>query len=228
MDNLLNLIFPPLCIFCRKRSGTLFCDECLAKCELLDKGFCIVCGRESKGGITHKACFSKNIPTSLVCSYEYGGVVRECIRKAKYNSKQFAALRILAKKGVKVLSELGGKYYDNDLIVVPIPLSRKKMRSRGFNQARCIAQIVAQYWHFMLDDSILIRKKETAVQFSSNRKRRFENVKDAFAATADLSGKTVLLVDDICTSGATFLEASKALYNAQADEVKCFALSRKL
>jgi len=76
--------------------------------------------------------------------------------------------------------------------------------------------------------SILIRKKDTPHQTTFDRESRFKNVENAFKVNKKVEGVNILLVDDICTTGATFLEASKLLMNAGAISVECFALSKKL
>ena len=115
--------------------------------------------------------------------------------------------------------------------VVPIPVSKQKERLRGFNQADIISKIFAKRFNIPVDTSILTRIKDKHAQHSLSRTERFENIKNSFEVGKQgdgVLGKKFVLVDDICTTGATFLESSRVLFDAGALDVKCFALSKKL
>ena len=116
-----------------------------------------------------------------------------------------------------------------EVVCVPIPLSKEKYSNRGFNQALLIALTLAKGYKLTIDESLLTRIKGTKAQHAINREERFRNVSGCFGAPEErVEGKRILLVDDICTTGSTFLEAAKTLYRAGAREVRCFALSKKL
>jgi len=137
------------------------------------------------------------------------------------------ALKILAKE----MASLAYNFEKDltDFTVVPIPVSKKREKTRGFNQVKIISEEIAKKFNLKIENSILARKKETDVQHKHGREERFKNLEEAFTANPKkVSGKKIVLVDDILTSGATFLEASKTLYKAGAKEVKCFALSKKI
>jgi len=202
MEKWLNAIFPPKCVFCNE-FGYVFCDLCLGKCRPLNKTFCI-------GDL------------SVYCCFEYEGLVRKCVKKAKYSSRQFAALKVLVKRGI-CTAKVPSRF-----VVMPIPLSKEKVKARGFNQAHIIACILSEKLELPYQNSNLIRIKDTKAQYTLGRKRRMDNLKGAFQVMGDVSSLSVLLVDDVCTSGATFLEASRVLYAAGVKEVRCFALSKKL
>jgi ComF family protein len=159
--------------------------------------------------------------------YEYYGKVRDCIKKSKYYSRQFMALKILSREALGLSYEWSESF--NGFVCVPIPLSKEKYLNRGFNQALLIAHTLAKGHKLIVDESILIRVKGTKAQHAINRQERFKNVSGCFSAPEEkVKAKKILLVDDICTTGSTFLEAAKTLYKAGAKEVKCFALSKKL
>lgn len=211
MNNLLNYIFPPKCIFCNN-VGSTFCRSCLEECKLLKSVTSKIENHEGSA--------------KLISIYEYAGLVRECIKTSKYGSRQFSALKILATTATLYLKNLGLKV--NTYTVVPIPASKQKLSSRGFNQAELIAQTFSKIFKLPMNKSILSRVVDTQHQYGLKKRERTENLKDAFKVTADVTGKNILLVDDICTSGATFLEASSVLKKAGAKNIVCLALSRKL
>jgi len=206
--------------------GAVFCYGCLYKCRAVEGEYCIVCDNKSFGGITHIQCLKRHCPTALFCCFEYEGLVQECIKRSKYMDKEFSVLRQLSKEGVKEAKK-SGVYFEN-FVVVPIPLSKKKEHDRGFNQAEVIAKEVSRGFWLSIDTSILIRIKDTRVQYGIGRLGRMGNLRNAFKASKKARGKKILLVDDICTTGSTFLSASRTLYAVGAKEVRCFSLSKKM
>lgn len=226
MDNILNKIFPPKCLFCGS-VGSVFCENCLSGCRLVKYQKCIACDKPSPNGLTHNYCKRSYRPTQSISIYEYSGKIRECIKKSKYNSRQFFALKILAREALGLSYEWAESF--KDFVCVPIPLSKSRYLERGFNQAFIIAKILAKGWKIPVNDSVLLRIRGTKAQHLINREERFKNISGSFKAPQELvAGKKFLLIDDICTTGATLREASKALYQAGAKEVKCFTLSKKL
>ncbi len=229
MENLLKYLFPPKCVFCGSE-GEIFCSTCLAECSLLPTQYCLVCDLPSESGYTHKRCAERTkilSPARLLCVYSYLGKVRDCIKFSKYGAKQFLSLRQLCREAAGVYSEMWGVPTTD--LCLPIPSSPKKLSSRGFNQANMIAEEFSEKFHLSLNKTLLIRARNTEAQHTQNREGRRENVKGSFAVTnpSVIKGKKILLVDDISTTGATFLESSKVLYEAGAAEVRCFALSKR-
>ncbi len=104
-------------------------------------------------------------------------------------------------------------------IVVPVPLDRKRLRTRGFNQAELLATEVARLCGWPLRKKALRRLRTTLPQADLDEKDRWLNVAGAFAADGDLAGKEIFLVDDIYTTGATAEAASQALVEAGAERV---------
>ena len=257
MEKIINAIFPPRCVFCGAL-GDVFCENCISNCSFMQEQRCLICDRPSDNGYTHQNHFLTpqfgnnpgnyenklkdastsekdtfgtlnsrlTYPTQIVCPFIYEKNVRECIRLSKYSSRLFSCLKRLSFEGVNIVYEWGFSF--ENFTVVPIPVSKKKENLRGFNQADIISKIFAKRFNISVDNSILNRVKDKHAQHSLSREERFQNVKDAFVADRKVEGKRVVLVDDICTTGATFLEASKVLFENGALDVKCFALSKKL
>lgn len=130
--------------------------------------------------------------------------------------------------GLKYLHNLLPELFKmkGDFLIVPIPVSREKLASRGFNQADLIARILSKEFGLRHDPKLLLRKKDTDFQFTHGREDRFKNVRGAFEVRELLEHKTIILVDDICTSGATFLEAYKTLAEKGYKRIICFSLSK--
>ncbi len=229
MENLLNMFFAQSCMFCGGRSGVI-CLDCLAECRILYRDCCVVCEGYSPWGITHRKCLNNDTPVQVISCFEYEGLVRELIRKSKYGSKRFAALKVLGLYGYKYLYNCGLRF--TDYFIVPIPVSKARLADRGFNQADILVKIFTKVFETRGSVGALTRSKATVYQHTNSRLERFKNVSSAFSTNpAYLSickDAKFILVDDIVTSGATFLEAASVLYNAGAAEVKCVALSRRL
>ena len=235
MENLIKTIFPSFCIFC-KQTGPMVCYKCAYACKAVNEPVCIVCQRLAVNGKTHVQCqtgnFNQRPPSELFSCFEYGEKVRKCIMQSKYQPLEYGALKDLAYYAVKYALDTG--YYLSDFLVVPVPLSREKLKKRGFNQAKFICDEISKNLGLKVVDSILIRKKDTVAQAEFGRKERLANMKGAFAVNSSVinagavKDRNFLLVDDICTSGATLLSAAEALYRAGVNKVVAFTLTRRL
>lgn len=155
----------------------------------------------------------------------YQGVMKEAIKLFKYKGKMGIS---------RGLTEIMRTYLDHcrsslpefDL-VIPIPLHRRKLKERGFNQAETIAKFIASYLNLPLVKDGLMRVRFTDSQSNLKREERLINVKRAFKAKRRgiLKGKRVLLVDDVYTTGITLNEAAKEIKRART-QVYIFALAR--
>ena len=112
--------------------------------------------------------------------------------------------------------------------MLPVPLHPRRLRERGFNQALVLARILSRTYHIPLDRENLIRTRWTQSQVGLSERERKDNVRGAFAVlhTARITGSTILLLDDIYTSGSTVDECSKVLINAGARKVDILTLAR--
>jgi ComF family protein len=112
-------------------------------------------------------------------------------------------------------------------ILIPIPLHRRRLRKRGFNQSYLLAESIAQQLNITVNDRSLRRVKNTRPQIGLNPSQRQENMRDAFEADAQqISGREILLIDDVYTSGATMSAAAQALLAAGAAGVSAYCLAR--
>ncbi len=228
MERLLNFIFPPTCLFC-ERVGEVICNSCLDDMPLSLTTNCIKCNKPSFTGNTHTKCLSNSTPLGLFSLYQYKGPVRTVIRKSKYHQMEFSLLKRLVRHGTQLIKDLG-YYLEKNTIVVPIPISPAKWKTRGFNQVEIITNLLAYEFKLKTEKTCLLRVKDTKPQYSNNRIERFENVQNAFAVKNEkkLKNSRILLVDDVSTSGATLLEAYKAFSNKGIYDVRCFVVAKKI
>jgi ComF family protein len=182
---------------------------------------CEVCSRPMKAehAGTCGECLKEMPPyTGASCFGPYTGTLREAIHLLK-----FRQVKRLARPLGELLADLALPSAD---LVVPVPLSLKSLRERGFNQTLLMARPLAKRRGLPLEGRLLFKKKETPPQTLLSRSARLRNLRGSFAVTGALSGERVLLVDDVITTGATVSECTRALLRAGASEVCVAALAR--
>ena len=229
MDSFLDLIFIPKCMFCSS-VGRYICSSCLLKMSILEENLCVVCGCPSEHGFTHQGCKTPGSPSQLLTVFNYCTLVRTVIKRSKYKNKEFLGLKIISELGAELCKE--ELVLLSDYLLVPVPISRARLKDRGFNQVETIVKAISKRTGQKVKMKLIQRSMDTKAQYTYTRKERFANVAGVFTVSLEFEkfvlGRKFLVVDDICTSGATLLEASKVLYKYGAKDVKCFALSKKL
>ncbi|MCP4540987.1 MAG: ComF family protein [Chloroflexi bacterium] len=112
-------------------------------------------------------------------------------------------------------------------VVVSVPLHAARFRERGYNQAALLAREMARRTGLSVNEKVLIRQRATVSQIELDASQRKENVRAAFCCSGDeLAGKRVLLIDDVCTTGATLEACAIALYDEDALSVQALTLAR--
>jgi ComF family protein len=148
-----------------------------------------------------------------------------------YEGTLSQAINLFKFHGVRRLAKPLGKFlldFDTAGInaIVPVPLSVGGLRSRGFNQSLLLAKTVSDNRDILLITNGLFKKAETLPQIGLSAKDRTKNLRGAFVATRQFSGKRIMLVDDVMTTGATANECSRQLLKAGAAEVVVLTLAR--
>jgi ComF family protein len=228
------VIFPSFCRTCGKlleRPGErVICRDCLDEIVPCRAPHCPSCGRFFEGtGESHLcgSCLDAAPPFALHRSAgRYGGRLKEAILLLKYRG--FRPLgRELAAFAHRALEREEGLWWNVECLV-PVPLHRRRYRERGFNQAGLLAREVGRLTGLPVERRVLKKVQATAAQTSLERGERRENVRGAFSVVRPerIRGKTVLLVDDVYTTGATVRECAGALRNAGAGEVRALTLAQ--
>jgi len=152
----------------------------------------------------------------------FDGTLREAIHRFKYSN-----LQDLATPLGKLMSDYWEKSPLPAEIIVPVPLHPDRLRERGYNQATLLARELGKSIGLPIEKSSLARVRATLPQVELGAQERKENVRDAFrCANAELKDKRVLLIDDVCTTGATLEACSIALRQVGARSVWAFTLAR--
>jgi ComF family protein len=148
----------------------------------------------------------------------YSGTLREAIILLKFQS-----IKRLSRPLGMLLAGLNLPPTD---IIVPVPLSLQGLRERGFNQSLLVARHLSKASGIPLEAGVLYKKKDTLPQVGLTRSARLQNLRGAFGTRNKINGKTVLLVDDVITTGATITECTKTLLKSGAGEVYAASLAR--
>lgn len=220
------------CLTCGRRLPPLvavsLCRRCFDRIPLVGNSFCTRCGRPvgDRAVSVCRRCQELSpifftVVRSLAC---YDGVVQEWLHSVKYRGQWELAV---------ALGQLMALRYPQAgleaVCVVPVPLHLDRLRQRGFNQAALLAEQIARYHGLPYYDKAVERTLSTRAQANLTPLERGKNLAGAFSVfePAVVRGKTVLVVDDIFTTGSTINEMARVLLRAGAREVKgyCFAVS---
>lgn len=206
------------CAACGKEifKNGYFCDDCLKTLPFITEKRCNHCGRAAPYFTEYcDSCIERNLNFDKACSvYEYLLPISKLIKDLKYENKRYIA-EILAK-------DLAKKYLLEFIaadVLVPVPMTEEREKSRGYNQAELLAESLSKLINVPVFPRA-IKVKETERQATLTAKERAENLKGTFKAyKKDFCGKSVAIVDDVLTTGATSDELARVLKRAGAKEV---------
>lgn len=222
----LDIFYPKKCITCGKH-GENICFDCASKVEKIQTLTCFGCGKLSENG---KLCPK--------CKRGFGNSLDQILIAAKYETPIPEMISALKYDGFVEISELLGellyeKYNksisDADAILVPVPLHKDKEKQRGFNQSVLLSKYLSNQSGNIICPC-LVRIRNTRTQVGLHRKERIRNISGAFRAieSIELSGKTVILIDDVITTGATLFECGRCLKQAGAKKVIALVVARHI
>lgn len=215
----LNFLFPISCLSC-KASGTYLCDRCV---KIIPRETKIFYGSRSVPSFSSPPDFKRGLFAVMAAARYQNPIIQKSIHLLKYRR-----IRALAKPLGDILAERVREFVNENpkqWLIVPIPLHPRKLRARGFNQNDLISQAAFEMWDSVCLKSgkfnPLRRVKDTRSQTDLKVGERFENVKGVFAVSNEVAirGRSVILIDDVMTTGATMLLAGKTLYEAGAREI---------
>ena len=237
----LDLVFPAVCPVCERALGDgrrdPLCGECWTRIERIADPCCDCCGvpfgvfesapRSSvsppAGAGTCEACTKEPPPFVWArAAAHYGGPLRDAVHAFKFRRKRALA---------RPLAALVLEHYDANLArgfdaLVPVPLSAEREHERGFNQAALLAECLGRDLGLPVKARWLRRTRTTPPQSELGAAERHANVRGAFAAPPRVSGRAVIVVDDVFTTGATVTECCRALTSAGARRVAVLTVAR--
>jgi ComF family protein len=240
LESVFGILFPSDCRLCHTPLDNIsrlpVCRECLGAIEPVREPQCVVCGdrlasaqllmgdgrcpscRDSQPGFERAVSFG-----------EYEGELRGLIHLLKYEGVTPAAAPLGRMMAQAIRELLSGRGQVSPLLI-PVPLHKNRRRSRAFNQAELIADAAAKRLSPRLEvaSSILLRQRDTISQVGLSRDERMENMRGAFrvADPARVKGRTIIVVDDVMTTGTTLSECARVLQQAGAERVWAVTVAR--
>ncbi len=230
----LDILFPPRCHLCKAfvpgGEDIHICPACRGKGSVIVAPFCEKCGVPflTERGSNHVCgtCMIQPPPyTSARAAFLYEGSVRELIHRFKYGNKVQSCRPLALLTAQHLASFVAAE--DPDMLV-PVPLHPKRLRHRCFNQAVLLSEILGKMWYLPVLRSNLRRIRWTEPQISLTAEERVRNVRGAFAVSnaKALTGKKLVLVDDVYTTGSTVTECAKVLMATGAEAVSVVTVAR--
>jgi ComF family protein len=223
-QSLLDLVLPPRCIHCQT-AASWFCPNCVGQVILITGPVCERCGTPLT--VENSDCRQcrrnplLDIDGIRSASFFEDNPIRSAIHFLKYRNHQ-AVAAVLG----QILAEAYQRYRLLAQVIVPVPLHAARLRERGYNQSELLARQIGYRLNLPVNTSALQRTRSTQSQMTLGYEERHRNVSGAFTCAASLTGQTVLLVDDVCTTGSTLDACAQALKSAGAAAVWGLTLAK--
>lgn len=224
-------LYPPRCLMCARpgHDGADLCQHCLQKLPF-NKIACVVCAlplpMSAEEGLVCGRCQKKPPHYNQAFSlFSYEQPVVWLIQQLKFNEK-LAHTRLLGEmlassdyvERIAVDSE--------DVCILPVPLFKRRLRQRGFNQSTELARALAKKTGWLMPLQCVRRVRETSAQTGLDAKARRKNIRGAFEVVEALPKKHVLIVDDVVTTGSTANELSRVLKKSGVEKITVLSVAR--
>ncbi len=232
-DGLLDLVYPPHCLVCEEHARPILCEECAARFVVpIPEPICAICGRPNEPDDTDCRHCRENRPgggwgfDTARATAIYEGPLRHAIHRLKYGRSE--------PLGAALGAFLANRLVADELLVWPrpdavaaVPIHAQRLAKRGFNQAATLGSPVADLLGVPFLPRAVVRARRTPPQVGLSRDARLANLADAFVVPdpAAVAGKTLLLIDDVFTTGTTASACAHALKNARALRVDVATLA---
>ena len=223
-------LFPFLCVGCGKEQPrSHLCSSCRDTLFQYINIRCPLCGKRLPEGKLCDGCAIKLWAKRFIYAFPYPHPIgKAAIHSLKYNFIRDLA-RPLGAALAHAIHVTAPDWRQYDLLAVPVPLAKARLNWRGFNHAELIAQTTAAALGIPMETTALLRTRKTRAQRTLPRAERFENIASAFIVENKhrIEGRTILLIDDVATTGATLKEAAITLKQNGARAIWCAAVAKE-
>lgn len=214
-EQILNLIYPQMCGICGKLNKNSLCNKCEIALKK-EKNINII----NQGEEIENKYFNE-----LMYIFKYEGQIRKLIIDYKFNEKSYLYLTFVnfLLKNQKIFENI--KKYDK---IIPVPISKKRLKTRGYNQSLLIARKIANKTNLELLNNCLFKTKNIIEQSKLNKEDRIKNIQGVYELQNKqlIENKKILLIDDIYTTGSTVNECSKMLRQGNPTEIGVLVLAK--
>lgn len=219
-NEIVRFFLPRYCIHCdsNQNSELFLCKKCENKLDKISTEQLII--------IYNEKFSNQNFIDSLISGYNFitDNPIQSAIHSLKYQGN-FNSAKFLITSIINDYSFLLNSASPD--LIIPVPLHYKKLKKRGYNQSAILCKELTKQLSIKTEEKLLIRKKHTLSQTLFNLEERQKNVADAFQfrENCKIDGKTILLVDDVITTGSTILECAKILKQKKAKKIIAFSVA---
>ncbi len=220
-----DIIFPSCvkCLLCYNEETVKYslCPDCFKKLKVTNGQRCEIClDRINTEGLCKNCLNKRPFYTKLYSPYVYDTAIKELILKFKSGNNQFLKEYF----ALIALDSIPSEILDKCTLITNVPCSRYKLKKRGYDQAQLIAKAISKKTDIPYKEALYrLSGEKTALL---NRKYREKTVEERYSFCLNVYGETVLLIDDVCTTGTTLSYCSEQLKKAGAKEVYCFTIAR--
>ncbi len=230
IKQLLTMALPNTCALCQCHSsnGTDLCDSCM-QCLPWNQQACQQCAMPlADKAQTHCGQCLKNPPPfdRMLSLFIYKRPITHMINQLKFHSKL-----VQSKLLGELLAEKITQYYKQENLpelIIPVPLHKKRLIQRGFNQSTELAKPISRALNIPIDKHACVRSKHTQAQSSLHAKLRKQNTKGAFAMNKTINATHIAIIDDVVTTGSTISELSKTLRQQGAKLIDIWCCARTI
>jgi ComF family protein len=220
-------MLPQDCQLCGAASTASICDLCADDLPFHLTAGCVCCGQVAdvqslEGEICGHCLADPPKFDTTQTAFFYAFPLDKLILSFKFNAN-LALIDLFVDHFVAALKRTGAAMPD---VIVPMPLARQRLATRGFNQSALLAREIGGRLNIRVESHGLLRVRDTPPQAGLNRVARLENMKGAFACGQNLAGLKIALVDDVMTTGATMSDAARALKKQGAATIDAWAIAR--
>jgi len=226
----LNILFPKTCLGCGRDikydSVSPFCRKCSADIKTVSAMYCKKCGNPEEPGLICGDCRGLKYLDGLRSAFIFADPIRKAVHAFKYGDRPELA-SFLGGEMAEIFREYD--LFSDSFFLLPVPLHKKKLKERGYNQSSLLASVIAEKNKLFIIENAAERNRKTESQARLDRKGRIKNMAEAFTVTSvpQVKNRNIIIVDDVATTLATLDSLAGALKKAGAKKVTGFTLARE-